>query len=689
MGREAELIAAIAGARAPGDDAGPRLVLADHLQSCGDPRGELMAIAASANAPEREAELVAAIERRLAAEGGLPARSIARWDRGFVDTLDLTVTEEPFAWPTDGALGLVRELWLTIGDDTEDILDALARTCPGTLRRLHVATRDLAALHVTLQRAVAAFPNLVELSLGPWTAPVWGESAPAGGPTLVEVLAALPRDQFTGLDVSAYVGGSADDPDLLALLRAWPLERLVLARNRPRQLAAARGELAPLLDGEAWPRLRHLGLLVRFTGELLDALPGTPVFARLDALTVNRNGMTAAELAIAKRRRADYARIRFVAPSGTPELALAAADLLRMELARPAEAVPIYEAALRAAPDNQHVRYGLAAAHHDLADYARALGEIDRGVAAAAPRPAWEWLTWQRSKPLQMMGRHGEARAALEAAVAADPRRASWWSQLAVAHAWFGRWDAALAAWQKARELTAAPTPDWLQRYLAQTFVHLGDGAQALAIVEPAVAATPDNWHFAFLRGLALIDADAARAVDAFRALAERTKPDDHFVMDRARLGAALAFAALGATDDAVGELDAIAATTWCPAIVAPAWLLAGCVLRAAGRDTDAEARWRRCAADPAAVAELANAGGDRVHASCDVPGAWSRDPLHARGDARVVAARRRRGRAHPRRRARRRRRADRSREDVRRLAHAAMARLDRDARRAPLPRDR
>ncbi len=638
MGREAELIAAIA--RDP-VDAGPRLVLADYLQTSGDPRGELIAIGHHLDAhPDdvaaraRELELVAVVERGIV---GLPPRCVARWDRGFVDILDLTVATEPFdpdpgGWLSHGALGLVRELWLDV--DNREVLAAVAETAPSTVRRLHVSARHHPALHKTLQFAVAAFPKLDALSLGPWSAPPRGtRTATSTMPSLAEILGALPTGRFIALDISAQVGGGGLDAELLAILRAWPLERLVLGSTRHRGLEAARRDLAPILDG-AFPRLRHLGLIVPFSGELLEALPAMTVFGGLEALTVNRLLMSSDELDVVTRRRGDYARIRFVAPSASYDLALATADLLRYELARSAEAAPIYEEALRIDPGGRYARFGLASIHQDAKDYGRALGEIERGIASDPVRPTWEWFTWQRSKPLQMMGRHDEARVALEAAVVAAPNRATWWNHLGVLHAWSGRWDAALAAWIKARDKSPNPTPSWLQRFLAQTFVHVGNTPEALAITEPVLAAEPDDWHFGFLHGLALVPIDPVRALDAFRVVASTTKPDAHFIMDRAQLGAALALLATGDTAAAVEELETVARTTWCPAIVAPAWALAGCALRAAGQTAEADAMWRRCVpaelapvATADAIAALASAlGNPTVHASaaCEVPGAWT-----------------------------------------------------------------
>lgn len=130
--------------QAPGDD-GPRLVLADRLQSEGDARGEFIALQfdGSARARKRAAKL---LERHRAAFLG-PLRDAVvvgtdEWERGFlvacVARLDGTLAASP-AWATVKRLGLVP----TLARPTE-----LAGKWMTSLVEVYVATPHWSTLNI-------------------------------------------------------------------------------------------------------------------------------------------------------------------------------------------------------------------------------------------------------------------------------------------------------------------------------------------------------------------------------------------------------------------------------------------------------------------------------------------------------------------------------------------------------------
>ena len=323
--RAAELEAAIADAP---DEPGPYLVYADWLQANGDPRGTLIVL--QHHGREREAgELIeehrAHLLGPLAAaadaaggdtrRGGAPRKLELAWHLGFL-------REARIGWWAVGGEAVRRE--------AAAALEALlALPSSRFLRHLAIESvpflrgdRDLAPFLDAITAAGRARPlPLRSLFIGqdasPWTI------GPVAG-----VLGACPELRHLTLRASELSLGELAHPRLRAFgieahrltrqnvaeLRAaaWPrLEQLELSfHSRDLPAACDAGDLAPLLEGDNLPALRHLGILAcPFADEIVRALAGSRLLPRLQTLDLSGGALSYAGVAAMARSRLAFSHL--------------------------------------------------------------------------------------------------------------------------------------------------------------------------------------------------------------------------------------------------------------------------------------------------------------------------------------------------------------------------------------------
>jgi Tfp pilus assembly protein PilF len=205
------------------------------------------------------------------------------------------------------------------------------------------------------------------------------------------------------------------------------------------------------------------------------------------------------------------------APVTTPSTSrvkarVARAELL-LQLRRPADAEREARAALAEDPDGAGGHIVLALALSAQGDTDRALEEANRAVAV---RPG-AWLPhWTAGAVLCEAGRHREALAAFQHALACGPGEPMIYEQLARSHYALGEWTfAAHAAWEGVR---LAPEDADLAQILALALVEVNDDAGALHHAARAVRLAPEAASAHRVYGLiAQVQGDHRAAADAFR----------------------------------------------------------------------------------------------------------------------------------------------------------------------------
>jgi tetratricopeptide (TPR) repeat protein len=532
----AELAADLAGDLADHpDDADRRSVLADALQSIGDPHGELIALqgraARTAETDARARELVAELTEAIG--GDVPLA--LEWRHGFVDR----VVVDP------RVPGLV-ERWPAIA----------AHRCMRLVRAMRLDCQLApAAIGVGAVRALLAAPpaTVRELTIGTARLP----------PELVdELLAQLPR--VTVLELIGALPTRLDALGRLTRLAVWPqstpvpLDRLwaaPLPQLRALVIGASSFEAdyagcAPLLDGKVHTGVDQLALM-GFADLIVHDLPTRAILPRLRSLGLawDRLGAQTGEPALAAARAA-FAHVALVWPkpfgaplSGTEAYRLGA--LLRIRLGRAADALPLYQHACDQQPTVTDHWWALGNA---LGDAGRRDAQLDAyaRVIELAPTHAGAWSS--RGKALAALGRFDDAVASCTRAVEVAPGRAASWNQLGLLQRRLGALDAAIASFERAvgyapsheagrnlfdtllearrpeaalahiRTLRArAPDDALLARKQCRAHLALGDPATALAVADLAVC-DPESYYTRYVRVAAL--RDLGRDTDAIAACA-------------------------------------------------------------------------------------------------------------------------------------------------------------------------
>ncbi len=322
--RAAELEAAIAD---DPDDPEPYLIYADWLQSVDDPRGTLIVLQhhgrddeARALIDQHRAHLLGPLAAFAAGDGDEPARRHHKlelaWHLGFL-------REARIGWGPGGR-GATRR------DAEEAVLALLALPSCRLLRHLAIEAvpQDPRADFGPFLDAIAHAarrPPLRSLFVG------WSGAEPSRIGPVAGVLRAYPELRHLTLRAGAIAIGELRHPELRAfgivsaritretladLHRAeWPrLERLELSfhgRNLP--VACAAGDLAPLLDGDNLPSLRHLGIRhCAFADDLVRALADSRLLPRLSSLDLSGGALSDAGVAAMARARLAFAHLAWL-----------------------------------------------------------------------------------------------------------------------------------------------------------------------------------------------------------------------------------------------------------------------------------------------------------------------------------------------------------------------------------------
>lgn len=204
-------------------------------------------------------------------------------------------------------------------------------------------------------------------------------------------------------------------------------------------------------------------------------------------------------------------------------------------------------------PDNAQARDLLGNRLSEQHQYDEALPHL-RAAVELAPGPK---TRYDLAVVLLKTGRSAEAQAELEQVVAAAPSAAAW-QNLAVAHAQQGQFERAVAAFESALELD--PTLTDISYNLARALDMLGRAAEAIEVLERALAREPDDvrllaalaWRLATASQAEL--RDGPRAVDLAERAVSRAGPPDIASLD----AQAAAYAEVGRFDDAARVIQQV-----------------------------------------------------------------------------------------------------------------------------------
>jgi uncharacterized protein (TIGR02996 family) len=319
-GRHPELEAAI---EADPDAREAYLVYGDWLEAQGDPRGKLIAIQHELGKRKGDHALLRAQGELLAAERARLLGPLAdcddlllevEWHLGFIRRCKVRTSLDRHEGDRDRSMTVERVLHHLLDD-------------PGPGRFLQQLTVGLVTFEDNSYQGVAerlsAYlrPTLRGLFLGDFGY----EETELNWSTIGDLSClwpAVPRLEKLTLRSGSMTLGAIELPELRELttitgglgsdsVRAiagasWPrLERLALQIGRVGEGATGdAGDLAPLLEARAVPRLRHLGIMnCELTDELCDRLPGSKVLPQLTGLDLSMGTMSdaGAELLVAQR----------------------------------------------------------------------------------------------------------------------------------------------------------------------------------------------------------------------------------------------------------------------------------------------------------------------------------------------------------------------------------------------------
>jgi uncharacterized protein (TIGR02996 family) len=365
---EEALLAAIA---AQPEAIEPRLVYADWLQAQGDPRGDLIIVQHERRARPDDAALEACerdlVERATAAlmrstlrrSEGPPLRSrvVGRWELGFVDEIVLNGREADAlrrhapGWLERVPLRMVRELdILTLRKKAalRFLADApLARS----VRQLRIGSHPQPLHPAMIAEVALMFPALRSLKLR-------GDTLPA-----LDELRGFPLEEL-GFHGPLH-GGS------FFALAGLPVGLESLELRATITLDSVLHGLRPLLTGAVLPGLRRLALLGYFQPAvmvgILVELAASGRARTLDSVTLDTRVLDAEAGSRLAYHRDALAKLRIVPihiahREASSRAHQQLASLLQHHLGRAADAIPLYEEALRLNPKNDLARHGLEAA---------------------------------------------------------------------------------------------------------------------------------------------------------------------------------------------------------------------------------------------------------------------------------------------------------------------------------------
>lgn len=310
--RNPELEAAIV---ADPDDPAGYLVLADWLQTRGDPRGELIVL------QHRESEQATELLERHAETflgrfaASRPETFELEWRLGFIRSA--TIGWEMFGGEDDEdpshaqladflalpSARFVQKLWLgPTAHEDELMLDELAapieEAAPPCLRDLFLGETsdwDISGCHTRMPRS-ASLPQLRTLTL-------------RGGHVTLDESIDLPR-----LREFVVQSGSLGTDALAAIATArWPeLEHLEIWFGDPNYGASGGvADIAAILDGKGLGKLRSLGLRnCAFADELAEVLPGARILPQLETLDLSMGNLSDRGVATMLGQAARFSHLR-------------------------------------------------------------------------------------------------------------------------------------------------------------------------------------------------------------------------------------------------------------------------------------------------------------------------------------------------------------------------------------------
>ena len=462
------------------DDAELRLVFADSLIACGDPRGELIVLASrpgSIAQRRRERELRLDLERQLAEVITVDSKRCARlvWQRGTIERVDFDLTigsldalAELLARPE---LAFLRDLDLRMGWPITSLAsEAALAELPGLVGELPLRCIGIGHGRMTLPPArVAALwhalPGLDGMAL-------FGERTD----DLVELIREhRPRlVELGGLDLDA--------PRLVRLFgELWPGITSFVVHAQPLR----RSDLEPLVEPGAFPELVRVGVMGgndaqndTFVELLVDRGP----IDRLQAIGMSVHRAEASNRRLLQRR-ARFATVElFTAPvaavRGRGEWAEPWHDLGHLfdELGRHDRALAEFEALVTLVPHDARFL-------QDVGDQLASLGRHDEALApldaALVHDPDQERALHSRAVSLSEVGRLDDALEAWDRVQQGERvHEAYLWDGRAETLARLGRFDDALAAYDRSLELVRGDVDTLLRR--AEILAHVERFADAI-----------------------------------------------------------------------------------------------------------------------------------------------------------------------------------------------------------------
>ena len=197
--------------------------------------------------------------------------------------------------------------------------------------------------------------------------------------------------------------------------------------------------------------------------------------------------------------------------------ALQFVGVLHCQLGNPARGIDYFRRALKLAPADTNLKVNLATALIETGAADEAVGVASESAAASDPA-----LLRLRGQALKALGRHGDAIAAYEQAVAKNPDDWESWNNLGNSRASAGDMGGAIQAAEKARDLN--PKSTVVRINLGRFYGAVDRHDDALMAFKSAVEldARDSIAHFEFGKALHQLD----RAADSLMAFAQAAKID-------------------------------------------------------------------------------------------------------------------------------------------------------------------
>jgi tetratricopeptide (TPR) repeat protein len=546
------------------------MVVADYLQTQGDPRGELIALDAHARATGTKRDPRAdEIESRLRHELFHPPFGSGTmwmtWELGFLRELTIPSGYIPEirkrGWFEADDLVLLRSL--SIADQHGTVEDAqpieLLVASPLQFSLEHLAIGSSRGPLVDPDRLLALFAAIGPLKRIELQANV-----------------ELDHDRLRALEqidrLEALTLWAPGDHALLERLLAtrWPhLKALSVTASGP-QNRSLPAMMRPLLDGVQHPALTELALFgCGFEDDLIRALAGHP--KRLSRLGLPWRSVT---IDVLKEVEDELAGVELTWPR-PPGVPLSADDeyqfsrRLRAGLGRKREALPH---AKRACLVGSRVYFHWTEAgygHDGVDEIPEALAAMERAVALDPAR----WGGWAGcGDALRKLGRYADAHEMYRRGLARDDSWVSLHYGRGETFECEGRIDEAIESYEQAVEHSTTDANDaWYLGAIAHTLINHRRAAEARDRIARALELDPDSTRLARIDGYARLAVGLPEeAMSIGNRLDGHGEDDDRLFIHALR---AAAYRALDLPEQAKQLYRQIADDTDCPAWIAFGWL--------------------------------------------------------------------------------------------------------------------